>query len=91
MRALNSMLIHKIAQIERKLFQRKRRAAPRRLPMPARINGNHAKMLRKRRNLMNEIRSILAVSMQQNQRLARSGLRIRKTNVHARPPFAIQW
>ena len=86
MRPLNAVLVQKIPQIQRKLLQGKRRAAPWRTPVPARVHRNHPIIRRKRSDLMHKIGRILPVPVQQHQRKPLSSLLKEQPHIRQRKP-----
>ena len=87
MRPGDSALVHEIRQIVGEALDGERALAPGRLSMAAGIHGQHAKVLCKERNLMDEVGRVLAVSVQQDQRFPRARLGTVQSDVHGLIPW----
>ena len=72
----NVELVHEGAQIISELIECERSCAARRFAMPTCVNGNHAIAVLEEGYLAFEIRGVLAVAVEQNQRLSTSMFRI---------------
>ena len=82
MRFGNAMRVHKAQQIVGKLAYGEWRSTPRRPPVPPGIQGIYVEMPGELRDLPREIVAVLAVAVQQDQRLALTFVYVEMFDIH---------